>query len=125
MKDVTAPYPSMPNATLLLFANVSISYSYCPVDIIFSQVAIHMSHLSFLNSSWRLWVGIQNAVEKKNRLPNVIRRQTNGPDSMIFKNFSLGFVIISHRRTINPRELRNPIIRNRHWKCSGSSMLGL
>ena len=70
-------------------------------------------------------VGVQKAVEKKKRLPNVMRRQADSPDSMIFRNFNFRLARISQRRIINPMEFRKPIIRNRHWKCSGSSMIGL
>ena len=78
-------------------------------------------HLSFLSKVSQV-MGIHNAVEKKKRLTQVIRRQAESPESMIFKKFSFGLSTISHRRKINPSEFRDPMIRNRDWKWSGSSM---
>ena len=101
MKDVTAPYPSMAKATVLLFTNIFISISYSPVEI-------------SLPLSFSKVMGLNNAVEKKKRLAKVIRRQANSPASMILKNPKDGFVRISHRRTINPSDIINPMIRNRH-----------
>ena len=68
MKDVTAPYPSMAKATVLLFTNISMSYSYSPVK---------MSPLPLSTV-----MGFHNAVENKKRLNKVNRRQANSPASM-------------------------------------------
>ena len=113
MKDVTAPYPSMAKANVLLFSNTSISISYSPVAI--SRLRLSDSRV----------MGLNNAVEKKKRLAKVIRRQADNPASMRPKSPNDGLVRISHRRTINPSDIINPIMRNRHWKCSGCMTEGL
>ena len=120
IKDVTAPYPRMARATFSLFLNISISYTYRSVEMVFADVVM-FPHMSFLSEVSRV-IGVNNAVEKKKRLTKVIRRQADSPVSIRFKNFNFGFSRISHRRKINPREFRKPMIRNRHRKWSGSSI---
>ena len=77
------------------------------------------------------YVGVHKAVENKKRFAKVIRRQAESPDIMILSfilrlyNSFLRLASISHRRTIKPRDILNPMIRKRHWKWSGSKTRGL
>ena len=109
----------MAKATVLLFSNISILISYCPVRIVlagFATISDLIMESEYVLSKVSKVIGVHNTVEKKKRLPRVIRRQAESPDSMRLKNLKDGLDRISHRRTISPSEYRKPMIRNRHWK---------
>ena len=55
----------------------------------------------------------------------VIRRQADSPASMRLYNLKDGLDRISHNRIGNPSDIIEPMIRNRHWKCSGRIIDGL
>ena len=102
MKDVTAPYPMMAKATVLLLTNMSISNSYSPVRIVLAGIAIspHLSNFSKVSNV----ISVHSTVEKKKRLPIVIERQASSPEIMSLKNPNFLLDKISQRRTIKPAE---------------------
>ena len=123
IKDVTAPYPRMAMATALFLTNIPISYSKFPVRIVLDGIA-KFPHLSNLSKVSKV-IGVNNTKEKKTRLTIVIRRQASSPDIMSLKNPNVGLVRMSHKRTIKPAEYIKPMMRNKHWKWSGSIIIGL
>ena len=77
MEDETAPKPIMAKATILLFSNISMLYSYSPLEIVLAGVAI-APHLSFPSSVSQV-IFVHKTVEKKKRLLTVMKKQAQSP----------------------------------------------
>ena len=106
MTDVPAPYASMARAIVLCFTNFSTLSSSSSRKI----------------SPWpkSIVFGLDNVVAKQYEFAAVKKAQANSPGIMSLKNPKLGLFSISHRRTINQSVIKQPMIKNRPWKWSGS-----
>ena len=70
-------------------------------------------------------MGVHRAEVKRERLTQGVRRQAKRPENMSFKNPNFLLLRISQRIKINWNENIQPMIRNMHWKWSGSIILGV